>query len=217
MEQILGTRRRRNQLQYLIRWKGYSEAHDSWEPLIHINANSLIEDFHQKNPTASRAASTHKNPKPNPTIIRHINMSIRSTSPTPSSWAPEETPTGPLYRYVGTPLQSRINNPPPALTLAERLSDPKDSRSASPQTQGSYRSLEEGALGPEERGSSSPIPELPLPLSPTFSELSKPCKFLVNRALHPESTFNLPDVYTIYDRTIANHVNYGAKICLPDD
>ena len=69
----------------------------------------------------------------------------------------------------------------------------------------------------EGRGSPSPIPELPLPPSPTFTELSKPCEVLVNRALHPESPFDPPDGYTIYDCTIANHVNYGAKICLPDD
>ena len=220
VEQILGIRRRRNQLQYLIRWKGFSEAHDSWEPLTHINADSLIEDFHQKNPTASRTTRTHKNPNdPNqtPNIICCVNMSTHSTSPTPSSWAPEETPIGLLYRYVGTPLQSRIDNPPPALTLAERLSDPEDSKSVSPQTQGSYCSLEEGAPDLEERGPSSPIPELPLPPSSTFTELSEPCKVLVNRALHPESSFDPPDGYVVYDRTIASHVNYGAKIHLTDD
>jgi hypothetical protein len=37
VEDILGTRRRRNQLQYLVRWKGFSKAHDSWEPTTHIS------------------------------------------------------------------------------------------------------------------------------------------------------------------------------------
>ena len=88
---------------------------------------------------------------------------------------------------------------------------------ASPQTQESYRSLEEGALDPGEREPSSPIPELQLPPSPTFTELSEPCEVLVNRTLHPESSFDPPDGYAIYDRTIANHINYGAKIRLSDD
>ena len=39
VKHTLGARKRCNQLQYLVRWKGFSEAHDSWEPLTHINAD----------------------------------------------------------------------------------------------------------------------------------------------------------------------------------
>jgi hypothetical protein len=52
VEDILGTRRRCNQLQYLVWWKGFSEAHDSWEPLTHISTDNLIQKFHRENPTA---------------------------------------------------------------------------------------------------------------------------------------------------------------------
>ena len=217
VEQILGIRRWHNQLQYLIRWKGFSEAHDSWEPLTHINANPLIEDFYRKNLTASCAVRIHKNPKhpdQTPITVRRITMSTPLTSP---SWAPEKTLTGLLYRYVGVPLQLRIDDPPAALTLAERLSDPDHSRSASPQTQGSSSSLEEGTPNPEGRESLPLIPKLQLPPSPTFTELSEPCEILVNQALHPESSFNPPNGYMIYDCSIASHVNYGAKICLAND
>ena len=52
VEQILDSRIRHRQLQYLVRWKGYSPADDTWEPATHLlNSPDLIHDFHQQNPT----------------------------------------------------------------------------------------------------------------------------------------------------------------------
>ena len=39
VESILKVRRRHNQLQFLIRWKGFSEAHDSWEPAREVHTD----------------------------------------------------------------------------------------------------------------------------------------------------------------------------------
>ena len=61
VEQILGVRCRRNQLQYLIRWKGFSDAHESWEPATHINADQLIRNFHKEHPLAIRTTTGLKN------------------------------------------------------------------------------------------------------------------------------------------------------------
>jgi hypothetical protein len=56
VEQIVGSRRvgRKKSLQYKIRWKGYSPAHDSWEPAPQVHAPELIRRFrssHQNNAT----------------------------------------------------------------------------------------------------------------------------------------------------------------------
>jgi hypothetical protein len=47
VEQIVRTRRigKKKTLQYKIRWKGYSPAHDSWEPASQVHAPNLIEEF----------------------------------------------------------------------------------------------------------------------------------------------------------------------------
>jgi hypothetical protein len=42
-------------LQYLVRWKGFSEAHDSWEPKRNLgNASLKVKEFCDKNPKAIR-------------------------------------------------------------------------------------------------------------------------------------------------------------------
>jgi hypothetical protein len=58
VEEILNSRRHRRKLQYLIRWKGYSEAHNSWEPKENVNAPELLASFHKQNPAAIRVAKS---------------------------------------------------------------------------------------------------------------------------------------------------------------
>ena len=56
MDAILDSRKigRRCALEYLVRWKGYSPLHDSWEPTANISVPQLIKEFYQKKPTAVR-------------------------------------------------------------------------------------------------------------------------------------------------------------------
>jgi hypothetical protein len=57
VEQVLDLRQHGHgkKLQYLLKWRGYSQAHDSWEPAKQVHAPELVDRFHQENPKAIRA------------------------------------------------------------------------------------------------------------------------------------------------------------------
>jgi hypothetical protein len=89
-----------NQLQYLVRWKGFSEAHESWEPAKNVYADNLVEEFYKRHPTTIRT-----NHPPSNIYIRFTTMSSLPGSPT----------------LFPIPLADRIENVPFPLPLAERL------------------------------------------------------------------------------------------------
>jgi hypothetical protein len=79
VEAILGGRKRRQQLQYLVRWKGFSEAHNSWEPLTHISADNKIREFYQTNPTT--ICTLYKSLPTSPILIRSTHIMSTISSP----------------------------------------------------------------------------------------------------------------------------------------
>ena len=54
VEQVLDSRMRRGQLQFLIKWKGYGYEENSWENKGDVNAPDLITDFYNSHPGALR-------------------------------------------------------------------------------------------------------------------------------------------------------------------
>jgi len=54
VEEILNSRWYRCKLQYLIKWKGYSDTHNSWEPKENVNAPALLAAYHEQNTAAIR-------------------------------------------------------------------------------------------------------------------------------------------------------------------
>ena len=43
-------------LKYLVRWKGYGEGEDTWEPLSNLaHSTQVVDEFHSRNPGAPRS------------------------------------------------------------------------------------------------------------------------------------------------------------------
>jgi hypothetical protein len=59
VEQIVGARRvgKRKTLQYKVRWKGYSPAHDSWKPASQVHMPDLIREFQKIRPSGKKNAT----------------------------------------------------------------------------------------------------------------------------------------------------------------
>ena len=58
VEEILDSRIFYNKLQYLVKWKGYSQEEASWEPKDNVtNSPLLIKAFHEKYPARATEAS----------------------------------------------------------------------------------------------------------------------------------------------------------------
>jgi hypothetical protein len=64
VEEILDSRIFRRHLQYKVRWKGYSNSNDSWEPLEPLEHSlDLLHEFHTRYPT-KRLPSSLRDPDP---------------------------------------------------------------------------------------------------------------------------------------------------------
>src|SRR5579863_1737655 len=101
VEQIRSHRRhgRRKQLQYLLKWKGYLESDNTWEPADQVHAPDLIKAYHQRHRLEHIKASTTA-----PVPSTHSSPSwSRSFAP---YYAPPPTP----------PINSQSLNPAPDLT-----------------------------------------------------------------------------------------------------
>jgi Chromo (CHRromatin Organisation MOdifier) domain len=86
VEQVLALRLygRWKKLQYLICWKGYSHAHDSWVSANDVHAPALVQAFHQENPQA-------------PGSMAYIRtLGVAETPQLMSSRLPNSTPTLPI-------------------------------------------------------------------------------------------------------------------------
>jgi Chromo (CHRromatin Organisation MOdifier) domain len=67
-------------LQYLLRWKGYFTAHNSWEATADANCLDLIQEFYIANPTAVRTLKTKSYINPPVSTQQMISLSSMDLS-----------------------------------------------------------------------------------------------------------------------------------------
>lgn len=55
VEEVIASKKSRNQLQYLVHWKGFGIQDRTWEPVANLqHCRELVEAFHKRNPSAPR-------------------------------------------------------------------------------------------------------------------------------------------------------------------
>jgi Chromo (CHRromatin Organisation MOdifier) domain len=88
VEQVMNSRwlGRARKLQYLLRWKGYSRAHDSWQDATEVHAPKLIKEYYARKKSAIRTISIKGDDQPTKSTspsfsINCIAMSNGSLSP----------------------------------------------------------------------------------------------------------------------------------------
>jgi hypothetical protein len=67
---------RQKKLQYLLKWKGYPESDNTWEPATQVHAPQLVKQYHTRHPASA---------------IKALLLQ-RNTNHSPSSWTPSTTP-----------------------------------------------------------------------------------------------------------------------------
>jgi Chromo (CHRromatin Organisation MOdifier) domain len=95
VEEILGDRQYRHKRQYLVRWKGYAPAHDSWVDESELHAPDLIEAYKRKNTrkTLTKLAQLTMAEIPQPAQTPHYQSQVTETPQDQSSSAPHQSAT----------------------------------------------------------------------------------------------------------------------------
>ena len=60
VEQVLDSQLKRGKLEYLVKWSGYTDDHNTWEPESNLgNSKDAINDFHKSNPATPHKLCAH--------------------------------------------------------------------------------------------------------------------------------------------------------------
>ena len=80
VEAILNSRKKGQYIEYLVKWKGYSDAKNSWEPRENVHhAKEEVENFHKQYPSKPKPTSSNYHLKPHNPRLFQTNVRIHHT------------------------------------------------------------------------------------------------------------------------------------------
>ena len=113
---------KRRDLQYLVKWKGYPTADNSWEHQRDVFAPQLIQEYHKRHPLQDKRKRSRRQ-----VSIRSLHSWHPTTLPLPSSSMSPRTSPSPRHQSVMSrllhPLQRLL---PPLLSRRQRYRSPLD-------------------------------------------------------------------------------------------
>lgn len=82
VEEVLDCQLFRNQVKYLIKWKGYPHSENTWEPKKHLHCDQLLATFHRQHPGLPRKDLKGRNQtKPKKGHDRRMDPTLRRAPP----------------------------------------------------------------------------------------------------------------------------------------
>ena len=148
VEEILGSRRkgRTRNLEYLVKWKGWSAAHNSWEPKGNIHMPKLVEKFYKANSMAIKVAQLGRGlTSEMPSVMENVSPIY---SPVPSLQYPDK---GSWLSPLGAPFTQSLEQVDTLTSFPPYPSTPKPNRHPpSPASTAEVDELLPDSLTPEE-------------------------------------------------------------------
>ena len=108
--------RRKQQLQYLVKWKGYPDADNTWESADHVHAPTLTQNYHRKNPLSPSEQDKRGQKKCNVSICSLKSYLQQHFHTTTTCLSPPRAIQTPSPMTSRSSLSKQSSPPPPSLS-----------------------------------------------------------------------------------------------------